>query len=546
MDIAAPDQLGHDLAATPAAVLEHPGMTSPREKALLYWLAREAYSGEGIIVDAGLFLGASTNAFAHGVRNGRAASRPGFGSFKPIHSYDIAIWAAGMNRYLEAPATQRALAGRTIRPGQSFRPILEDLLSAHADLVEFRFGDIVRTAAADRPVEIAFYDCLKTGERDAAAFRAFGPHYLPGRTVVVQQDYFFEDAADLKIRQEFLAPYFSYLGGESTSAVFRLDKPLPERFFREDPVAGLSVEEKTGLLMQAAGRSRDPKFEAYGRLAVVDFLAGEGRIDAARERLAEVERAVSRAPNGFGPRMAQALAALHQKIGASSMPPASAGLSASVRSDKFNEVTRVFGPLPYMTEDRALKIRELVHECDGRDLLELGFYHGKSSAYFGAILEDRGGAGKLVTIDVERARELDPNIHGLTGKLGLTHRIDARFAKRSYTWEMARMLKDGKGPRFDFCYFDGGHTWDLTGFGLLLVDMLLRPGGIVVIDDLNWTIARSMKTNAAAAKSYRSYDEDEKNERGVRLAWNTIIPHLGYTREEVRDWPWGIARKPKK
>ena len=108
------------------------------------------------------------------------------------------------------------------------------------------------------------------------------------------------------------------------------------------------------------------------------------------------------------------------------------------------------------------------------------------------------------------------------------------------------MIKQGGGPRFDLCYFDGGHTWDYTGFGLLLVDMLLRPGGIIVIDDLNWTIARSIQKNPAAAKSYGRFDDDEKTEAGVRLAWNTIIPHLGYEREEVTEWPWGIARKAKK
>ncbi|MEZ4597942.1 MAG: hypothetical protein R3C32_14675 [Chloroflexota bacterium] len=47
----------------------------------------------------------------------------------------------------------------------------------------------------------------------------------------------------------------------------------------------------------------------------------------------------------------------------------------------------------------------LPRRLDLRDLLEIGFYQGKSSAYIGAILEDRGGPGHLLTIDRgDRAR----------------------------------------------------------------------------------------------------------------------------------------------
>src|SRR5690606_38881587 len=61
---------GYDVHAAPAAVVDHPGMTSRREKSMLYWLARNHYAGDGLIVDAGLFLGASTNAFAAGLKDG--------------------------------------------------------------------------------------------------------------------------------------------------------------------------------------------------------------------------------------------------------------------------------------------------------------------------------------------------------------------------------------------------------------------------------------------------------------------------------------------
>ncbi len=118
------------------------------------------------------------------------------------------------------------------------------------------------------------------------------------------------------------------------------------------------------------------------------------------------------------------------------------------------------------------------------------------------------------------------------------------YCKRSYTWELQRLISAKDRPQFDFCYFDGGHTWDLTGFGVLLVDMLLRPGGVILLDDMDWSIARSphYKRNEHLTKRY---DQDEVDSKPVRLVWDTILKHLGY--EHIREYPeqkWGLARKP--
>ncbi len=314
MDNAGISLNSYDPESAPAEVLDYPGMMSRREKGLLFWLAKNVYKGDGLIVDAGLFLGASTNAFATGIKSGAGAEAVSQ-RFKPINSYDVAVWVRSMDRYLKIRAVQRALRGKEIRTGQSFLPILKRLLASHHDLIDFRIGDIVKTASADRPIEIAFYDCLKTPEREAAAFRAFAPRFIPGKTIVVQQDYFYESATALKIRQEFLAPYFSYLGSEATSAVFRLEKSLPETYFREDPVTRLSVDEKVALLVRAAERTRDPKFRLYGQLAVVEFLTEVGDQDHARTQLADVLRdAPERPEEVFGARMAATLERFKERL----------------------------------------------------------------------------------------------------------------------------------------------------------------------------------------------------------------------------------------
>ena len=212
--------------------------------------------------------------------------------------------------------------------------------------------------------------------------------------------------------------------------------------------------------------------------------------------------------------------------------------------DNIERVREAFGDLEYMGHQDAKFIRDFIVKHDVRDILEIGFFHGKSSAYFAAILEDLG-RGHLVTIDRATARQREPNIEHVLSTLDLTHRVTPIYSERSYTWEMGKMIRATPRPQFDLCYFDGEHTWDGTGFGFLLVDMLLRPGGWIIFDDLKWTIKAAIDDLAKAPRSWRACSEDERATPGVKMVFDLLVPHLGYTdmRTAKNGW-WGIARKP--
>jgi hypothetical protein len=278
-----------DETSVPAAVLQYPGMTSRTEKAILYNLARHYYRGEGHIVDVGIFLGASTNAFAEGLRDNQDALSKIQPGTKPIRSFDIAIWLKAFNRHLKHDGVAKVLGPDvSLEEGESFAPILEKLLANHLDLIDFRIGDIVQTAKADGPVEIAFYDCLKNRSRDWAAFCAFTPSFIPGRTIVIQQDYFYWSAYDNKVRQECLAAYFEYIGAAGASAVFRLIKPIPEEFYNEDPTLGLTLADKLNLLQQAAERTDSTRHRAYTEISCVALLLASKKTARAREQLDDI------------------------------------------------------------------------------------------------------------------------------------------------------------------------------------------------------------------------------------------------------------------
>ncbi len=56
-----------------------------------------------------------------------------------------------------------------------------------------------------------------------------------------------------------------------------------------------------------------------------------------------------------------------------------------------------------------------------------------------------------------------------------------------------KMFEEDLQPQFDFCYIDGAHSCDVSGFGFLLVDRLLVPGGWVHFDNLDWTFSSMIK-----------------------------------------------------
>jgi len=210
---------------------------------------------------------------------------------------------------------------------------------------------------------------------------------------------------------------------------------------------------------------------------------------------------------------------------------------------KFEEVTAKLADVKWMDAGRAGVVREVVEKFDVGDILEVGFLHGKSTAYFAAIQEDRN-KGRTVTIDLEKAHGFTPNLEGVLASVGLAHRVTPVYAHRSFTWELARLIMQEPRPRFDFCYLDGGKTWDLEGFGFFLIDMLLNPGGLILFDDVYWTIEGSPDYRKHPER-YADYDADEIRAQSIRLIWEKVVPHLGYTQVELFErYQWGLAQKP--
>nr|WP_290228020.1 class I SAM-dependent methyltransferase [Trichocoleus desertorum] len=129
-----------------------------------------------------------------------------------------------------------------------------------------------------------------------------------------------------------------------------------------------------------------------------------------------------------------------------------------------------------------------LHSC-----IELGTGHGATSCVMAAAVDEIGG-GQVLTIDKYLHQPV--NVQVLKSHSGLSENLEAIVEKLGYNWYLADLIAsqtdtDGCQPLFDFCLIDGAHEWEPDALAFSLVAKLLKPGGWIVFDDINFML-RSM------------------------------------------------------
>ena len=202
-------------------------------------------------------------------------------------------------------------------------------------------------------------------------------------------------------------------------------------------------------------------------------------------------------------------------------------------------VKKLMGDTPHMSLDQANRLTAFMAEHVVQNVLELGFAHGVSTCYMAAALA-RFGSGSIVTIDLESARQQEPNIEELLARVGQSGRVTVYYEPSSYTWRLMKFLKEERCPAFDLCYIDGAHTWFVDGLAFCLVHLLLKPGGWIIFDDLDWTHATSVWAHTGKV---RRMPEDERTTPQVRMIYELLVKsHPQYHNFRV-EHGWGYAQK---
>lgn len=247
-----------------------PGLLGLNERKLLYHLARNVYAGVGAVVDLGAFCGASTCCLAAGLRD-----NPSIQGAR-LHSFDRFVADPG---YLVDFI--RAHFGVRMELGQSFMPVFRQATAEFCDSIELHEGDLLKeTWPADQPIELLFVDIAKTFALSGKVLTEFFPHLIPGRSIVVHQDFYHPTTFYLPIVMEYLSDYFTIVEPSCDwSVAFRLDAPIPEERLATAAQYSFSFVRQAGALHRMMRRVGMPGHD-YLRLskcAAVGNCFGEKR-----------------------------------------------------------------------------------------------------------------------------------------------------------------------------------------------------------------------------------------------------------------------------
>src|ERR1039458_1117977 len=130
------------------------GYLGSREASLFYYLARSWYSGLGVIVDAGSFLGRSTVHFGEGLRLNVLVSDKS----KRIHCFDDFLIHENEEDTSNFIQNNWSL---TTSVGSSFREIFDAQTKRISEFIETHHSDFNSCVLPSQPIEILMVDIAK-------------------------------------------------------------------------------------------------------------------------------------------------------------------------------------------------------------------------------------------------------------------------------------------------------------------------------------------------------------------------------------------------
>jgi hypothetical protein len=156
-------------------------MITPDEYSTLASFAERAWDAgaprDGAIIDGGCFVGASTCALAEGLSKSSLHENERFGR---IWSYDL---------FRTTPVMSDVYLKGEVAAGASFRHLYDRNVGKLARYVRTFEGDILSAPKPDGPISILFLDVIWSWEATEALADQLYPKLIPGRSVLIHQDF---------------------------------------------------------------------------------------------------------------------------------------------------------------------------------------------------------------------------------------------------------------------------------------------------------------------------------------------------------------------
>lgn len=218
-----------------------PTMLSDDECKFYLWLAEHAASGQGVIVDLGCFAGGSTAYLAQGAQRA--------GHAQHVHAFD---------RFRASEAVKRDVLYRSgVAPfdGARILELARTLLAPWAPHVTLHPGPIEAQNWTGPPIELLVIDAAKSVALADHIAASFFPALIPGRSIVVQQDFLHWKTPWLPAQMELMADCFEPIAHCPPDTVaFRCISPVTTEALAAGRVTARRDAELVAALKSVAAR----------------------------------------------------------------------------------------------------------------------------------------------------------------------------------------------------------------------------------------------------------------------------------------------------
>jgi len=221
---------------------------------------------------------------------------------------------------------------------------------------------------------------------------------------------------------------------------------------------------------------------------------------------------------------------------------------------KFEDIRSKVQGIPFITEDNARRLYDLIIESRPKRILELGVAHGVATCYMAAALDELG-EGEITAVDlIETQKSFSPSPENLSRQVGLEEYIKIVRMQSGYNWFLhdqivTNTVNDTCMPLYDLCIIDGPKNWTIDGAAFFMVDKLLQHGAHLIFDDYNWTYAEAdSRRSETDGISHRSMSDDERSTPQIRDVFEYLVKqHPAYGSFQIIEGAdWAIAHKSTK
>ncbi len=134
-----------------------------------------------------------------------------------------------------------------------------------------------------------------------------------------------------------------------------------------------------------------------------------------------------------------------------------------------------------VTPDRGAFIRDVCRAERARSVLEIGMAWGLSTLHIlEGLLNNGAGEHAHVVVDPQQTSEFHGAGNQILRDAGVEQFVE--FHQDYSELLLPRLVSEGRV--FDFVFIDGAHRFDNVFVDLFYANRLLKPGGVVVFDDV--------------------------------------------------------------